>query len=169
MALNKKAMKSKATAKAAKKKFLGKTIEHIDVTKMQGIVPVVDAMQHVHALRPVVVEIADRIAGGVGARQQAFRRRRVLGPPRAGIRVGGDPSGAGADRCEQVGIQRADLPRAVATHRMSGEIDPLGIVRKQRLRLIQHFELFMTNRRWTTPVKDTNYELKVPAGTASAA
>jgi deoxyhypusine synthase len=46
MALNKKAMKSKATAKAAKKKFLGKTIEHIDVTKMQGIVPVVDAMQH---------------------------------------------------------------------------------------------------------------------------
>src|SRR5438105_3705182 len=44
MALNKKAMKSKASGKAAKKKFLNKTIEHIDITKMQGIVPVVDAM-----------------------------------------------------------------------------------------------------------------------------
>src|SRR6266480_2781535 len=44
MALNKKAMKSKASGKASKKKFLNKTIEHIDITKMQGIVPVVDAM-----------------------------------------------------------------------------------------------------------------------------
>src|SRR3982751_4385245 len=44
MALNKKAMKSKASGKAAKKKFLNKTIEHIDITKMQGIGPVVDAM-----------------------------------------------------------------------------------------------------------------------------
>src|SRR5437762_9886387 len=44
MALNKKAMKSKATGKAAKKKFLSKSIEHIDITRMQGIVPVVDAM-----------------------------------------------------------------------------------------------------------------------------
>src|SRR2546421_10478155 len=44
MALNKKAMKSKASSKAAKKKFLSKTIEHIDITRMQGIVPVVDAM-----------------------------------------------------------------------------------------------------------------------------
>src|SRR3954464_15803808 len=44
MALNKKAMKSKASGKAAKKKFLNKTIEHIDITKMNGIVPVVDAM-----------------------------------------------------------------------------------------------------------------------------
>src|SRR3982751_5053081 len=46
MALNKKAMKSKASGKAAKKKFLNKTIEHIDITKMQGIGPVVDAMAH---------------------------------------------------------------------------------------------------------------------------
>src|SRR4051812_34965032 len=44
MALNKKAMKAKASGKAAKRKFLAKTIEHIDITKMQGIVPVVDAM-----------------------------------------------------------------------------------------------------------------------------
>src|SRR3954454_14834658 len=44
MALNKKAMKSKASGKASKKKFLNKMIEHIDITKMQGIVPVVDAM-----------------------------------------------------------------------------------------------------------------------------
>src|SRR5947207_9582110 len=44
MALNKKAMKAKASGKASKKKFLNKTIEHIDITKMQGIVPVVDAM-----------------------------------------------------------------------------------------------------------------------------
>src|SRR3954467_11268501 len=44
MALNKKAMKSKASGKAAKKKYLNKTIEHIDVTKMNGIVPIVDAM-----------------------------------------------------------------------------------------------------------------------------
>src|SRR5438874_10703685 len=46
MALNKKAMKSKASGKAAKKKFLNKTTAHIDITKVQGIVPVVDAMQH---------------------------------------------------------------------------------------------------------------------------
>src|SRR3954467_10715496 len=44
MALNKKAMKSKVSGKAAKRKFLSKTIEHIDITKMNGIVPVVDAM-----------------------------------------------------------------------------------------------------------------------------
>src|SRR3954469_14406519 len=44
MALNKKAMKAKASGKAAKRKFLAKTIEHIDITKMQGIVPVVEAM-----------------------------------------------------------------------------------------------------------------------------
>ena len=46
MALNKKAMKAKASGKAAKRKFLSKTIEHIDITKMQGIVPVVEAMEH---------------------------------------------------------------------------------------------------------------------------
>jgi deoxyhypusine synthase len=45
MALNKKAMKAKNTAKTTKRKFLGKTIEHIDVTRMQGIVPIVDAME----------------------------------------------------------------------------------------------------------------------------
>jgi deoxyhypusine synthase len=44
MALNKKAMKAKASGKAAKRKFLSKTIEHIDITKMNGIVPLVDSM-----------------------------------------------------------------------------------------------------------------------------
>src|SRR5438552_5196305 len=34
----------KANEEADKSKFLSKTIEHIDITKMQGIVPVVDAM-----------------------------------------------------------------------------------------------------------------------------
>src|SRR6478736_571082 len=37
----------KATADAAgKAKYFGKTIEHVDVTKNPGIVPLVDAMQH---------------------------------------------------------------------------------------------------------------------------
>src|SRR5678816_2668876 len=43
--LNTTPMKAKHDA-AAKKKFLGKTIEHIDVTKNPGIVPVVEAMRH---------------------------------------------------------------------------------------------------------------------------
>jgi len=46
MALNKKAMKARQSGKAAKRKFLSKTIEHIDITRMTGIVPVVEAMQH---------------------------------------------------------------------------------------------------------------------------
>jgi deoxyhypusine synthase len=46
MSLNKKTMKAKQSGKAAKKKFLARTIEHIDITRMPGIVPVVDAMQH---------------------------------------------------------------------------------------------------------------------------
>ncbi len=46
MALNKKAMKSKATARANKRKLLKQTIEHIDVTRMPGIVQVVDGMQN---------------------------------------------------------------------------------------------------------------------------
>src|SRR5438093_11217979 len=48
MALNKKAMKAKATGKAAKRKFLSRTIEHIDITRMQGIVPIVDAMANMN-------------------------------------------------------------------------------------------------------------------------
>ena len=36
----------KANENADKGKYLGKTIEHIDVTKNPGIVPVVEAMQH---------------------------------------------------------------------------------------------------------------------------
>ncbi len=36
----------KATDNADKSKFLGKTIEHIDITKNAGIVPVVEAMAH---------------------------------------------------------------------------------------------------------------------------
>src|SRR5215204_3828830 len=43
--LNTTPLKAKHDA-AAKKKFLGKTIEHIDITKNPGIVPIVDAMQH---------------------------------------------------------------------------------------------------------------------------
>src|SRR5678816_2861182 len=43
--LNTTPMKAKHDA-AAKKKFLGKTIEHIDITKNPGIVPVVEAMAH---------------------------------------------------------------------------------------------------------------------------
>jgi deoxyhypusine synthase len=39
-------MKAKLSAKSSKKKFLNKTIEHIDVTKLTGIVPLVDSMQH---------------------------------------------------------------------------------------------------------------------------
>jgi deoxyhypusine synthase len=46
MAMNKKALKSKASGKAAKRKYLKQTIEHIDITALSGIVPVVDAMQH---------------------------------------------------------------------------------------------------------------------------
>src|SRR5262245_51972802 len=46
MALNKKAMKAKNTAKTLKRKLLTKKVEHIDITKMQGIVPVVEAMEH---------------------------------------------------------------------------------------------------------------------------
>jgi deoxyhypusine synthase len=36
----------KANESADKSKFLGKTIEHIDITKNPGILPLVDAMQH---------------------------------------------------------------------------------------------------------------------------
>lgn len=36
----------KANDNADKSKYLGKTVEHIDVTKMPGIVPVVEAMEH---------------------------------------------------------------------------------------------------------------------------
>src|SRR4051794_10000011 len=43
---NKKPMKAKSSARSAKKKFLGAQIQHIDVTKLAGIVPVVEAMQH---------------------------------------------------------------------------------------------------------------------------
>ncbi len=43
--LNTKPLKATQTGEA-KQKFLGRTIEHIDVTKMPGIVPVVDAMGH---------------------------------------------------------------------------------------------------------------------------
>src|SRR5678815_6135053 len=43
--LNTTPMKAKHDAEA-KKKFLGKTIEHIDITKNAGIVPVVEAMGH---------------------------------------------------------------------------------------------------------------------------
>ena len=43
---NKKPLKAKQSAKAAKKKFLGAQIQHIDITKLNGIVPVVESMQH---------------------------------------------------------------------------------------------------------------------------
>src|SRR6059058_3956459 len=43
---NKKPMKAKQSAKAAKKKFLGAQIQHIDITKLNGIVPIVESMQH---------------------------------------------------------------------------------------------------------------------------
>src|SRR5439155_7664912 len=33
-------------AKAAKKKFLGAQIQHVDITRLAGIVPIVDAMAH---------------------------------------------------------------------------------------------------------------------------
>src|SRR5678815_5726464 len=36
----------KATSTDKKRDFLGKTIEHIDITKLQGIVPLVDSMAH---------------------------------------------------------------------------------------------------------------------------
>lgn len=41
---NKKPLKAKPAAKRAKKKFLSQTIQHIDITTMHGIVPVVEAM-----------------------------------------------------------------------------------------------------------------------------
>ncbi len=43
--LNTKPLKATADA-AGKAKYFGKTIEHVDVTKNPGIVPLVDAMQH---------------------------------------------------------------------------------------------------------------------------
>jgi deoxyhypusine synthase len=43
---NKKPMKAKSTARSSKKKFLNAQIQHIDVTKLPGIVPLVDAMAH---------------------------------------------------------------------------------------------------------------------------
>ena len=43
---NKKPLKAKTSARAAKKKFLGAQIQHIDITKLPGIVPVVESMQH---------------------------------------------------------------------------------------------------------------------------
>ena len=43
---NKKPMKAKQSAKAAKRKFLGQQIQHIDITRLPGIVPVVESMQH---------------------------------------------------------------------------------------------------------------------------
>ena len=61
---NKKPMKAKLSAKAAKKRFLSRTIEHIDITKMPGIVPVVDAMQHMaYSARDLnrAAEIYDRM------------------------------------------------------------------------------------------------------------
>jgi len=41
---NKKPMKAKQAAKREKKKFLSAKIEHVDITSMPGIVPLVDAM-----------------------------------------------------------------------------------------------------------------------------
>src|SRR5437763_599420 len=43
---NKKPMKAKTTARAAKKKFLGAQIQRIDITRLPGIVPVVESMAH---------------------------------------------------------------------------------------------------------------------------
>src|SRR5438045_1224150 len=43
---NKKPMKAKTNARAAKKKFLAAQIQHIDITTLPGVVPVVDAMAH---------------------------------------------------------------------------------------------------------------------------
>src|SRR4051794_10722148 len=43
---NKKPMKAKSSARSAKKKFLGAQIQHIDVTRQPGIVPLVEAMAH---------------------------------------------------------------------------------------------------------------------------
>src|SRR5205809_282630 len=49
---NKKPMKAKTNARAAKKKFLAAQIQHIDITKLPGVVPVVDAMAHMAYLAP---------------------------------------------------------------------------------------------------------------------
>src|SRR2546423_9317298 len=43
---NKKPMKARTNGKPQKRKFLARTIEHVDITRLTGIVPVVDAMQH---------------------------------------------------------------------------------------------------------------------------
>src|SRR6266480_4813059 len=43
---NKKPMKAKSTARSSKKKFLNAQIQHIDVTKLPGIVPLVESMAH---------------------------------------------------------------------------------------------------------------------------
>src|SRR5436853_3669223 len=42
---NKKPMKARTNGKPQKRKFLARTIEHVDITRLTGIVPVVDAMQ----------------------------------------------------------------------------------------------------------------------------
>jgi len=42
---NKKPMKAKTASRSSKKKFLNQTIEHFDITKQPGIVPVVEAMK----------------------------------------------------------------------------------------------------------------------------
>lgn len=42
---NKKPLKAKATARSAKRKYLSAQIRHIDVAKLKGIVPIVDAMR----------------------------------------------------------------------------------------------------------------------------
>src|SRR5438034_7293068 len=43
---NKTPMKAKTGARSSKRKFLGAPIQHIDITKLPGIVPTVEAMQH---------------------------------------------------------------------------------------------------------------------------
>src|SRR2546421_6190116 len=43
---NKKPMKAKQNAKTSKKKFLNAQIEHIDITRLPGIVPLVESMKH---------------------------------------------------------------------------------------------------------------------------
>jgi deoxyhypusine synthase len=61
---NKKPMKAKTGAKASKKKFLNAQIEHIDITKMNGIVPIVESMQHMaYSARDLsrAAEIYDRM------------------------------------------------------------------------------------------------------------
>ena len=60
--------------------------------------------------------------------------------PGVGVGEEADPAGAGADGGEAIREQRTELPRAVAAHRMAGEVDALRVRVQLSLGQVQNFQ-----------------------------